>query len=63
LALIRLVLYAAAAPSDWPEPAMRSAEYPRLDAADFGDWEYGAAARKSEALDARLGWRSAHGRV
>lgn len=57
---IRLVQHAATAPTDWPSPGLRSADYLRLDAADFGDMEYEAVVRKSEALDIRLGWRSTH---
>jgi hypothetical protein len=52
--------HAAAAPAGWPVPGARSADYLRLDAADFGDMDYEAVVRKSEALDIRLGWRSAH---
>lgn len=52
--------HAATAPASWPTPGARSADYLRLDAADFGDMDYEAVVRKSEALDIRLGWRSAH---
>lgn len=52
--------HAATAPAGWPAPGARSADYLRLDAADFGDMDYEAVVRKSEALDIRLGWRSAH---
>ncbi|GAP34226.1 hypothetical protein ISF6_4005 [Piscinibacter sakaiensis] len=38
----------------------RSADYLRLDAADFGDMDYDPVVRKAEALDIRLGWRTAH---
>jgi len=48
------------APVGWPVPGARSGDYLRLDAADFGDMEYEAVVRKSEALDIRLGWRVAH---
>jgi hypothetical protein len=48
------------APGDWPAPGQRSADYLRLDAADFGDMEYDPVVRKAEALDIRLGWRTAH---
>ncbi len=57
---IRLMAHAATPPSDWPLPGSRSSGYLRLDAADFGDMAYEAVVRKSEALDVRLGWRTAH---
>jgi hypothetical protein len=57
---IRLVQHAAAAPADWPLPDQRSADYLRLDAADFGDMGYETVVRLSEALDVRLGWRQPH---
>ena len=41
-------------------PGERSAGYLRLDAADFGDMDYEAVVKKSEALDIRGGWRSVH---
>lgn len=50
----------AVAPATWPVVGQRSADYLRLDAADFGDMDYDAVVRKSEALDIRLGWRTAH---
>jgi hypothetical protein len=53
--------YATAAPADWPRPRVQSADYLRLDAADFGDMEYGTVVKKSVALDVRLGWRAARG--
>lgn len=52
--------HAATAPADWPVVGSRSADYLRLDAADFGDMEYDPVVRKAEALDIRLGWRTAH---
>lgn len=51
----------AVAPAGWQVAGRRSADYLRLDAADFGDMEYDAVVRKAEALDIRLGWRVAHG--
>ena len=57
---MRLVQHAAQTPGDWPAPGERSVAYLRLDVADFGDMEYEAVVRLSEALDARLGWRQAH---
>lgn len=52
--------HAAIAPAGWQAPGTRSAEYLRIDAADLGDMQYEAVARKSEALDVRLGWRGVH---
>lgn len=58
---IRLARHQALpAPADWPVPGTHSADYLRLDAADFGDMEYEKTVRLSEALDVRLGWRKAH---
>lgn len=57
---IRLTQHAATPPSDWPRPGANSAQYLRLDAADFGDMGYESVVRQSEALDVRLGWRAAH---
>lgn len=57
---IELLQHAAAPAAGWPVPGVRSAEYLRLDAADFGDMQYDRVVRKSEALDVRLGWRSLH---
>lgn len=34
--------------------------YERLDAADLGDMDYDAFARKAEAYDVKLGWRQPH---
>ena len=50
----------AVAPATWPVVGQRSADYLRLDAADFGDMDYDPVVRKAEALDIRLGWRTAH---
>ena len=41
-------------------PAVSSAEYLHIDAADFGDMAYDPAVRRAEALDVRAGWRSVH---
>lgn len=57
---IELKEHADLAPAAWPKPGVRSADYLRIDAADFGDMDYDAVVRKSEALDIRLGWRTAH---
>ncbi len=35
-------------------------DYERLDAADLGDMDYDAFARKAEAYDVKLGWRQPH---
>lgn len=37
-----------------------STNYERLDAADLGDMDYDAFARKAEAYDVKLGWRQVH---
>lgn len=57
---LRLEQQAAVAPAEWPQAGQRSADYVRLDAADFGDMDYEPVVRQSEALDIRLGWRVAH---
>lgn len=57
---IELVRHAKTAPTDWPQPGQRSADYLHLDAADFGDMDYDPVVRLSEALDVRRGWRKAH---
>jgi hypothetical protein len=44
----------------WPLVGARASNYLHLDAADFGDMDYDPVVRKSEALDARLGWRASH---
>ena len=44
----------------WPLPGARSADYLRIDAADFGDMESDPVVRKAEAIDIRAGWRGAH---
>jgi hypothetical protein len=36
------------------------ANYERFDAADLGDMDYDAFARKAEAYDVKLGWRQPH---
>lgn len=58
--LIALVAHAPDTVADWARPDPRPAGYLRLDAADFGDMEYEPVVRLSEALDARMGWRSGH---
>jgi hypothetical protein len=58
---ITLVEQSATAPSHWPQPGQRSADYLHFDAADFGDMPYESVVRKSEAIDIRAGWRVAHG--
>ncbi len=55
-----LVEWHAQAPAGWPAPAMRAADYLRIDAADFGDMEYDPIVRKAEAMDVKAGWRVAH---
>ena len=57
---IDLVAHAALAPAAWPVPGRDAADYLRMDAADFGDMDYEPVVRKSEALDIRGGWRTAH---
>jgi hypothetical protein len=57
---IELLKQAQPAPADWPRPGQRSADYLHLDAADFGDMNYEAVVRLSEALDVRSGWRTSH---
>ena len=44
----------------WPLPGAGSADYWRMDAADFGDMEYDPVVKKAEALDVRAGWRVPH---
>lgn len=58
--LFELVQHGPVAHAAWSQAEARTASYIRLDAADFGDMEYEAVVRLSEALDARQGWRSAH---
>jgi hypothetical protein len=63
LGVLRLDLVAQTQtwPSQWPvRNADAIADYEHLDAADLGDMEYDAFARKAEAMDLRAGWRSAH---
>jgi hypothetical protein len=55
-----LIAWHATAPADWTLPGARSANYPHIDAADFGDMQYDPAVRKAEAFDVRAGWRGAH---
>jgi hypothetical protein len=57
---IELLQHATTAPSAWPQPGQRSADYLHFDAADFGDMDYQPVVRKSEAMDIRAGWRVAH---
>ncbi len=57
---IDLLDWATTAPADWVLPGSRSADYPHIDAADFGDMAYDPAVRAAEALDVRAGWRQ-HG--
>lgn len=59
---VRMELQASAPtpPASWPLVNGRSADYLHSDAADFGDMGYDPVVRKSEALDARLGWRALH---
>ena len=52
----RLAL-SAAAPADWPRAGADSADFQRLDAADFGDMEYNPVVRQEQARDALAGWR------
>jgi hypothetical protein len=44
----------------WPLPGAGSADYLRIDAADFGDMEYDPVVKKAEAIDIRAGWRVPH---
>lgn len=44
----------------WPLPGAGSADYLRIDAADFGDMEYDPIVKKAEAIDVRAGWRAPH---
>ena len=57
---MQLVATAQDPQQTWPSVGEKSANYLHLDAADFGDMDYDPVVRKSEALDARLGWRSSH---
>jgi len=57
---MQLVASAQSPQPHWPVVGEKSANYLHLDAADFGDMDYEPVVRKSEALDARLGWRSSH---
>lgn len=55
-----LAEHAAEPRAGWPLPGARSAQYLRFDAADFGDMDHETVVKKSEALDIRSGWRTAH---
>lgn len=54
----RLALHAVA-PADWPRPGAGSADYQRLDAADFGDMDDNPVVRRAQARDVLAGWRQA----
>ncbi len=54
---IALLDWATTAPAGWVLPGSRSADYPHIDAADFGDMAYDPAVRAAEALDVQAGWR------
>lgn len=49
----------AALPPDWPRAGAGSDDWPRLDAADFGDLEDDPVVRRALARDAAAGWRAA----
>ena len=55
----RIALHPAA-PADWPRADAGSADYQRLDAADFGDMEYNPVVQRAQARDVLAGWRQAH---
>lgn len=59
---VRLALKqsAARAPTEWPGPGIRGADYLRIDAADFGDMGQDPVVRKAEAMDVGVGWRPSH---
>lgn len=57
---IELLAHATTAPADWPQPGVRSANYQRIDAADFGDMPREPVAWMSEAMDIHSGWRRPH---
>ena len=48
------------APADWPSADAGSADYQRLDAADFGDMDDNPVVRRAQARDVLAGWRQAH---
>ena len=48
------------APADWPSPGAGTADFQRLDAADFGDMDYHPVVRQEQARDERAGWRKPH---
>jgi hypothetical protein len=60
LVLIELQEHAADPPEPWPVPGAKSADYQRIDAADFGDINDEPVVKKSQALDVRSGWRRPH---
>ena len=47
-------------PADWPVAGAGTADFQRLDAADFGDMADNPVVQKAQALDQRAGWRRAH---
>lgn len=49
-----------ALPADWPTADAGSADYQRLDAADFGDMEYNPVVQRAQARDVLAGWRGPH---
>jgi hypothetical protein len=57
---MQLIATAQSPQPNWPVVGEKSVNYLHLDAADFGDMDYDPVVRKSEALDARLGWRAVH---
>ena len=48
------------APADWPRADAGSADYQRLDAADFGDMDDNPVVQRAQARDVLAGWRQAH---
>ena len=48
------------APAGWPRADAGSADYQRLDAADFGDMEYNPVVQRAQARDVLAGWRQPH---
>ena len=49
------------APADWPVAGAGTADFQRLDAADFGDMADNPVVQKAQAADQRAGWRHTHG--
>ena len=47
-------------PADWPRADAGSADFQRLDAADFGDMAYNPVVQRAQARDVRAGWRQPH---